>query len=378
MNLSLLAEAAAIASKCDRDHPADRVLREAFRLNPGPTRRYSADISRAVFAWFRWKGALPPEPASARSIEACLHLDRDFAENPGAFPKNKLQQVVPRWLRDEMDVTTPWLQDIQRNPRLWLRARKGCGPDLASRLGNARAGTDARLPEAFADTVLYEGSEDLFRTAAFQSGEFEIQDVASQAVGLVCAPKPGETWWDACAGEGGKTLHLSDLMGNKGLIWASDRAAWRLRKLRLRAARARCFNFRTAAWEGNDKLPTKTRFDGVLVDAPCSGIGTWQRNPHARWTTTPQDIRELGNLQCDILSHASTAVKAGGRLFYAVCTLTRTETQAVTEDFTRNHPGFEPLPLPGTIGAAPAPVLTIWPQTLGGNGMYIAAWKRIK
>lgn len=378
MNLSLLAEAADIASRCDRDHPADRVLREAFRMKDSPTRQHSAEISHAVFAWFRWKGALPPGPASARALEACLRMDQDFAAKPSAFPTNKLQHVVPPWLHKEMQITTPWLQSIQHAPRLWLRARKGCGGDLASKLQKARAGTDARLPEAFTDTVLHEGPEDLFRTATFQSGEFEIQDVASQAVGLLCDPKPGETWWDACAGEGGKTLHLSDLMENKGLIWASDRAAWRLRKLRLRAARARCFNFRTASWEGNDKLPTKTRFDGVLVDAPCSGIGTWQRNPHARWTTIPEDIRELGSLQRDILSYAATAVKAGGRLFYAVCTLTRTETQAVMEDFTRNHPGFEPLPLSGIIGTDPSPVLTIWPQTLGGNGMYIAAWKRIK
>src|SRR5436305_4189145 len=82
-----------------------------------------------------------------------------------------------------------------------------------------------------ANILRYDGEEDLFRTPEFHAGEFEIQDICSQLVGLLCAPKPGETWWDACAGEGGKTLHLSDLMENKGLIWACDRAEWRLQKL---------------------------------------------------------------------------------------------------------------------------------------------------
>src|SRR5205823_5977071 len=128
------------------------------------------------------------------------------------------------------------------------------------------------LPEA----LVYEGETDLFRTPEFHAGEFEIQDLSSQAVGWLCDPKPGETWWDACAGEGGKLLHLSDLMQNKGLIWASDRAAWRLQKLKRRTARAKVFNYRAALWDGGAKLPTKTKFDGVLVDAPCSGLGTWR------------------------------------------------------------------------------------------------------
>ena len=105
-------------------------------------------------------------------------------------------------------------------------------------------------------------------------------------------PHPGETWWDACAGEGGKTLHLSDLMQNKGLIWASDRAAWRLQKSQKAGRSGQGFQLSFGSLGWRTELPTKTKFDGVLVDAPCSGIGTWQRNPHARWTTTAQDVKE--------------------------------------------------------------------------------------
>src|SRR6185295_12507460 len=138
---------------------------------------------------------------------------------------------------------------------------------VAQRLGNCKRFGSGAL----ADTLEYNGNNDLFRTPEFHEGEFELQDISSQAVGLICNPKPGETWWDACAGEGGKLLHLSGLMENKGLIWASDRAAWRLQKLKRRTARAKVFNYRSAPWNGEAKLPTKTKFDGVLLDAPCSG-----------------------------------------------------------------------------------------------------------
>src|SRR4029079_8707162 len=177
-------------------------------------------------------------------------------------------------------------------------------------------------------------------TDQFQNGEFEIQDLASQLVGHACAPKPGETWWDVCAGEGGKTLHLADLMANKGVVWASDRHTRRLDTLKRRAARAQIFNYRVAPWDGAAKLPTKTKFDGVLVDAPCSGIGTWQRNPHARWTTSLTDVQELSVTQRPLLLHVAHSVKPGGKLIYSVCTLSREETINVTEFFQNERKDF--------------------------------------
>jgi 16S rRNA (cytosine967-C5)-methyltransferase len=249
---------------------------------------------------------------------------------------------------------------------------------LVEKLGAAKIEV-VSLPEA----VHYKGEEDLFRRAEFHAGEFEIQDVASQAVGCLCAPKSGEMWWDACAGEGGKLLHLSDLMENKGLIWASDRAAWRLQKLKRRTARAKVFNYRAVLWDGGAKLPTKTKFDGVLVDAPCSGVGTWQRNPHARWTTTAKDVEELAEVQKRLLGHVAPSVKPAGKLIYSVCTLTRSETEGVVKAFNEGQPSFEPLMLPNIFPEeesqkllTSSPTITIWPQDLGGNGMFVAAWRR--
>jgi 16S rRNA (cytosine967-C5)-methyltransferase len=154
-------------------------------------------------------------------------------------------------------------------------------------------------------------------------------------------------------------------MENKGLIWASDRAAWRLERLKRRAARAGVFNYRAVIWNGSTRLPTRTRFDGVLLDAPCSGVGTWQRNPHARWTTTPQDVEELAGVQRQLLGNAAKGVKPGGRIVYAVCTMTRAETTEVEEWFSASHADF---------AASPATLLRL--EETEGNGMFVKIWRR--
>lgn len=173
-------------------------------------------------------------------------------------------------------------------------------------------------------------------------------------------------------------MHLADLMANKGLIWASDRAAWRLARLKRRAARAKLFNYRSRLWDGGARLPVKTLFDGVLVDAPCSGVGTWQRNPHARWTTTQNDVRELSQIQKALLEHAAPAVKPGGRLIYAVCSLTRAETLEVRDAFEKGRAEFERLRWTNPLKekSPPEEEIWLWPQECGGNGMFVAGWRR--
>ncbi|MCC6234336.1 MAG: rRNA cytosine-C5-methylase, partial [Verrucomicrobiales bacterium] len=145
-------------------------------------------------------------------------------------------------------------------------------------------------------------------------------------------------------------------------------------------ARAGLFNIRRELWEGGPKRPGGTVFDGVLVDAPCSGIGTWQRNPHARWTTTPKDVEELAVRQIDLLTAAARGVKPGGRLVYSVCTLSRAETTGVAAAFEKACPDFEPLPAslhPGPRDAAiPAHHVWLRPEHQGGNGMFVALWRR--
>ena len=346
--------------------PADAALRQyLFRAKHLGGREKRA-ISRAVFATFRWVQWLDGQASFQKQVEQATALQERFAKDERAVkPETLAARAVPAWLAGEMDLPPDYLRQLQREPALWLRARPGGGERLARELGDCQP--TPRAPDA----LQYRGTQDLFLTPAFHAGAFEIQDLASQLVGLACAPRSGETWWDACAGEGGKLLHLSDLMGNKGLIWATDRSERRLQTLRKRASRAQAFNFRAAPWDGTAKLPTKTRFDGILVDAPCSGVGTWQRNPHARWTTVPGDVTELAATQLALLNHVAGSLKPGGWLIYSVCTLTRRETTEVAAAFSTAHPELTPWPLFGAEAH-----LTLWPHELNANGMFLAAWQR--
>jgi len=375
IHTSSLRIAERVIRAADRDHPADATLRHELQVRRAPTPGEAAKACRAVFSYYRWLGWLEEGGPLLNQLQSSLQLADRFAKYPRSFADSELvARAVPSWVRSEIEVTPAWARALQQEPKLWLRARAGQGIALAERLGDCRPFGSGAL----ADILEYQGGQDLFRTAAFHAGDFELQDISSQTAGLVCAPRPGETWWDACAGEGGKMLHLSDLMGNKGLIWASDRSAWRLQKLKRRAARARVFNYRATPWDGGPKLPTKTKFDGVLIDAPCSGTGTWQRNPHARWTTTAQDVEELSELQKQLLAHAAPAVKPGGKLIYAVCALTHSETEGVAEAFEKRFRDFSALavrhPLAADGGATARLVLR--PQQFGGNGMFIATWLR--
>jgi len=370
MENKLLTLAATIIQRSSRQHSADSVLRSHLKAQRGLSQIQSSMVSRAVFAYFRWFGWLDQGQLLHDQIEHALQLARKFSENPGEFSDGDLMTfAVPRWLRDVFETNPAWVRAIQSEPRIWLRARPGQGRALADKLG------DCKVCEP--DILEYCGNKDLFRTAEFHAGEFELQDISSQSVGLICDPKAGQTVWDVCAGEGGKTLHLSDLMQNKGLIWASDRAEWRLKILKRRAARAGIFNYRTKLWNGGSRLPTKTLFDKVLLDAPCTGIGTWQRNPHARWTTTPDDVHELAELQTRLLNNAAAAVKPGGKLFYSACTLAGAETSAVAEAFNQQS-GFEPLPISNPLvpETMASPEIFLLPQQFGGNGMFVAAWTR--
>jgi len=354
------------------ERPADAVLRVVIRDAGHVGKETAAALSKTVFGYYRWRGFLTPGRTMEHQLHESEELARRFTEQPSSFSDEDLQRAVPEWVFSEMEVTTAWLRSLQAEPTLWLRARVGNAARITREIRGAIHSPHELAPEA----LRYAGPLDLFKSPAFQKGLFEIQDIASQAVGTLCAPRHGDRWWDTCAGEGGKTMHLCDLMENKGTVWATDRAEWRLKQLRIRARRAQIFNFRVALWDGGTTPPAEGRCNGILIDAPCSGIGTWQRNPHARWTTSPKDLHELAAIQLSMLNNVVDALKPGGRIVYSVCTLSRAETTAVANAFTAAHPDFEPL-LVGT-GSGAATQRWIWPQDLGGNGMFIAAWKKKK
>lgn len=178
----------------------------------------------------------------------------------------------------------------------------------------------------------------------FTDGKIEVQDEGSQLLAQLVAPRRGEMVADFCAGAGGKSLAMGALMRNSGRIYAFDVSEKRLQNLSTRLKRSGLSNLHSQliSSEADPKLKRLNgKFDRVLVDAPCSGLGTLRRNPDLKWRQTPQDIIELTAKQTAILSRAAKLVKAGGRLVYATCSLLQAENEAIAEAFLAAHPDYK-------------------------------------
>lgn len=187
------------------------------------------------------------------------------------------------------------------------------------------------------------GRPPLAASKAFRDGLIEIQDEGSQLVAALIAAKPGEQVVDFCAGAGGKTLAMAAAMNNKGRVVACDVLARRLERAQERFRRAGVHNIETRPLS-SERDPWVKRhkgmYDAVLVDAPCSGVGVWRRNPDARWRQLGPGLAELVPLQAEILESASRLVKAGGRLVYATCSMLPEENMQQVEKFLQAHPEF--------------------------------------
>lgn len=187
----------------------------------------------------------------------------------------------------------------------------------------------------------------LARHALFLEGAFEVQDEGSQLLGYLMEPKRGELVVDFCAGAGGKTLLLGALMKNTGRLYAYDVSDKRLAKLKPRLARSGLSNVHPARIEHERDTKIKRlagKADRVLVDAPCSGLGTLRRNPDLKWRQSEASVAELTVKQASILAAAATMVRPGGRLVYATCSLLAAENDAIVEDFLAKHPQFTLTP----------------------------------
>ncbi len=185
----------------------------------------------------------------------------------------------------------------------------------------------------------------LRETASYKEGLIRIQDEASQLIARIVAPRPGERILDLCAGAGGKTLHLAALMENRGSITAVDLHSERLRMLREEVERLGVTIVETRT--GDAAAPAESlrgAFDRVLLDAPCSGLGTLRRNPEIRWRITPKDLTVCMQVQKRLLASAAGCVRPGGRLVYSVCAVTPEENEIVIGDFLRNRPDFTRIP----------------------------------
>lgn len=213
--------------------------------------------------------------------------------------------------------------------------------------------------------------ENITQTKAFQEGLIEVQDEGSQMVAQLLEVQPGQSVLDLCAGAGGKTLALAALLNNKGRVVATDTAAWRLKCTKERLKRAGVCNVELREISGiTDKWlkRQKERFDHVLVDAPCSGSGTWRRNPDQKWNITPQDIAELATLQKSLINGAAALVKPGGSLVYATCSFFCEENEDIAQAFLKDNPDFTLV----NCSLQEAPFLTLSPLQNNTDGFFAA------
>jgi len=291
-------------------------------------------------------GDWPPAPADLAGRAAFLN------ESP--------EGILPGWFRAHCpDIYSGVELDAQaRRAPLWLRLQTDApGPVLDELEGK---GWPIRRA-AFLDTAVRVLAEaDVTKTAAFQSGGIEVQDAGSQLVLAAADPAPGGRWLDACAGAGGKTLQLARMVGPGGSVDAHDIRPAALEELRDRAGRAGARNVRILA------SLSGSPYDGVLVDAPCSGSGTWRRAPHLRWVTTPAGIDSAARLQLRLLVENARRVRRGGTLVYATCSLCLSENERVVEALLGQETDLAPS----------APPTRLLPWEHDGDGFFVAVFRR--
>ncbi len=212
---------------------------------------------------------------------------------------------------------------------------------------------------------------------AFRDGLIEVQDAGSQLACRAVAARPGETVIDLCAGAGGKTLSLAAAMENRGILVAADTDRGRLSRLSPRAERAGVSIVREVLMNPGQELKALAdwhgKADAVLVDAPCSGTGTWRRNPESRWRLTPGELARLTDLQQRLLAVASELVKPGGRITYITCSLLDEEGKDQVERFLSVRPSFTAQALDLPLGRAHGQGIRISPHHDGTDGFFIAS-----
>ncbi|HVK57076.1 MAG TPA: RsmB/NOP family class I SAM-dependent RNA methyltransferase [Burkholderiales bacterium] len=218
----------------------------------------------------------------------------------------------------------------------------------------------------------------------FLAGKVEVQDEGSQLLGLLLAPKRRDMVVDFCAGAGGKTLLIGALMQTQGRIYAFDVSEKRLNNLKPRLARSGLSNVQPQRIDSERDSKIKRlagKMDRVLVDAPCSGLGTLRRNPDLKWRQTPEDLVELAAKQRAILHSAATLVKAGGRLVYGTCSLLREENEEVVEDFLANHADFFQINAQEALAKQHVQIdcgesMRLMPHHHGTDGFFAVAFER--
>jgi 16S rRNA (cytosine967-C5)-methyltransferase len=396
------------------DQPADGVLTRHFKIDRTGFRE-RAFVAETAYTVLRRKrllekvshGGTPRQLVLAALVRLQGLSQRQLAEAVSArelawLAEIKAQPEPPLTLAEQADLPD-WLVErllaIMGEAEVLALARGLNQPaPLDLRVNAMKAGRDEVLTQIVAEGMAAEpcryaplgirvkGRPSLSRHPFFLDGSIEVQDEGSQLLGLLLAPRRGEMVVDFCAGAGGKTLALGAMMRSTGRLYAFDVSEKRLAKMKPRLARAGLSNVHPVCITGENDIRVKRlagKIDRVLVDAPCSGLGTLRRNPDLKWRQTPESVSELARKQADILAGAARLVKAGGRLVYATCSMLPEENEQIVDAFLAAHADFarssvaELLAKQG-IALDTGVDLRLLPHLHGTDGFYAAVLERSK
>jgi len=356
-------------------------------------------LSERYAAWLvRFGGAEPGEAARRLAVAkgALAGLeggDARIAALADPVERLTIEASLPRWIAERfvrelgLDEARALANAMNERAPLTVRANLLCGDRDALRARLAVEGMQSEPTRFSPWGLVLDGHQNAFSLSSFRDGLFEIQDEGSQLIALACGARPGWTVVDACAGAGGKALALAMEMRNKGSLEALDTDEGRLEEAKRRARRAHVHNLRSRvigsgpeAEHQLDDLAGKARV--VLVDAPCSGLGTLRRKPDARWRLAEGDPEKFSLVQRTLVARYSRLLAPGGRLVYATCAIGRTENDDVA-DFAERELPLDPAPLAPLLGEERSSALGVdgsrlrlYPHRHGTDGFFLAAFTR--
>lgn len=349
---------------------ADLMLHEGLKL---------AELD-AMFDGGRYRPA-PLDDGERRALRQMEGHSLPHPEQPDWVRLNVQEWVAPHLREAYGEAWGREIAALEAPPPVDLRVNRLKATVEEARAALAREGIETEPMRYARDGLRLKRRLSVVTSQAFRDGLVEIQDEGSQLVAALVDAQPGMQVADYCAGAGGKTLAMAAGMDNKGRVVAMDVLETRLDRSAQRLRRAGAHNVERRAIADNAKWLKrhKETFDRVLVDVPCTGTGTWRRNPDGRWTLQPQDLEELVPKQAGILDAAARLVKPGGGLVYATCSVLPAEDERQIEAFVARHPEFSVVPvtdldLPAETAAGP--YMRLSPLRHGTDGFFAAAMVR--
>ena len=347
----------------EQGHYADKVIERTLKSNPkwgAKDRSFIAETTYEMVRWWRlvnflspskdpWDlfgtywlmqgNELPPWDEFARLQPEKIKSKYDSITDPG------LLESIPEWLQTlgSKELGEKWEAEIHAlNEEAEVVLRVNTLKTTRERLKNLLEADGIRsyLVKGYPDALVLEERQNVFRHPSFKEGLFEVQDASSQLVAAALQVEPGMRVIDACAGAGGKSLHLAALMGNKGKVISMDVEEWKLQQAKLRARRNGVSIFEPKIIEGSKTIKRlKESADRLLLDVPCSGLGVLRRNPDTKWKLSLESIAKVQATQQELLQSYPSMLKKGGQLVYATCSILPSENEDQIKKFLESEAG---------------------------------------